>query len=56
MSKNSTVVAVNPRYTDAGAAINELKHTYDMKRISIVGKDSAGSWAGVLPGAQLTSD
>jgi uncharacterized membrane protein len=40
MSKKSTVVAVYPTHTDAEAAIKELQHAgFDMKRLSIVGKD-----------------
>lgn len=40
MSKNSTVVAVYQTHTNAEAAIKELQHAgFDMKRLSIVGKD-----------------
>ena len=40
MSKKSALVALNPKHTDAEAAIKELQHAgFDMKRLSIVGKD-----------------
>jgi hypothetical protein len=40
MSKKSAVVAVYPKHTDAEAAIKELQQAgFDMKRLSIVGKD-----------------
>jgi uncharacterized membrane protein len=38
--RKSTIVAVYPTHTDAEAGIKELQHAgFDMKRLSIVGKD-----------------
>lgn len=40
MSKKSAVVAVYPKHADAEVAIKELQHAgFDMKRLSIIGKD-----------------